>query len=199
MQRSGKLEGQSAILLYELLRKRIAFYSDQFKKRISAAQRDDRKIILLSNLHEESLDQYLLQLKEKTQAMEVEVRNLEEKSSVIEEGIRNEQIGRKKTIRESKQLIELMKEEYKELLNMLEERELEILKLKEEKSAAEEYEMRYKVISKEVEKLEQQMLIFKNKIEQKQLLLQAQYLKVVLYSSCRMLKCWRRMRRIRIC
>ena len=120
--------------------------------------------------------------------MEVELRNLEEKNSVLEEGIKSEQIGRTKIVKESKEFIEKMKEEHKKLLNILEEREIEVLKLKEEKSAAKEYEMRYKIISKEIEKLQQQTLIFKNKIEQKQLLEQAQYLKVNPYSSYRMLK-----------
>jgi len=120
--------------------------------------------------------------------MEVELRNLEEKNSVLEEGIKNEQIERKKIVKESKELIEAMKEEHKKLLNILEEREIEVLKLKEEKSAAKEYEVRYKTISKEVEKLQQQILIFKNKTEKRQFLEQTKYIKVNPYSSYRMLK-----------
>eukprot|EP00826_Nyctotherus_ovalis_P034668 TRINITY_DN2908_c0_g5_i1.p1 TRINITY_DN2908_c0_g5~~TRINITY_DN2908_c0_g5_i1.p1 ORF type:complete len:185 (+),score=76.31 TRINITY_DN2908_c0_g5_i1:378-932(+) len=179
MQKTGRLDEQSPIFLYELLRKRISFYADQYKKRISEAQRDDRKIVMLSNVHEESLDRYMLQLKEKTQAMGVELNNLKEKVSALEGGIKYEQAGRQRNIRESKECMEKMKEEYKELLKKLEDREIEMLKLKQDKSAAEEYEMYFKIKAKEVEKLEQQNLILKNKMEQKQFLIQAQYLKVI--------------------
>ena len=119
------------------------------------------------------------QLKEKAKAMETEIVHLEERTEVLEQGIEKEQGEREHCVEHSKSFIEEMKEEYQNLLKTLENKELEILKLKEEQTEAEEYELRHKIKSKEVEELRQQSQIIKNKMEQKKFLMQTQHLRVI--------------------
>ncbi len=176
----SKLEKQSPLLTYELLRKRLAYLRDQLKERYDTASREVKKENAAAPTSEEPLEKYVAQLKAKNAETEGRMAELLERTAVLSSAIDRERVERIKTAKTYKDIVEGIKNEYKGLQQALEEKELTLLRLKGEKSETEECTINYKIKEKEVAQLQQQRDAMFHKMEQTRFLLQSQHLKAIL-------------------
>ncbi len=174
----AKLEKMSAILVYELVKKKLSYMKDQMREQLEIKQREAKQEAVQVVRGEEPLERYVRQLRDKNCGLEARIAELGERCDIISKFCDLEHKERIDITEGYKREIEVLKDEYKVLEQKLEEKEVGLLRTSEERAEVTQLQTLLKVREKEALQLREQQRIVEHKHRARAFGIQSVHIKV---------------------